>query len=49
LTRIDDVVRRIEIPGTQSRIRIKLFSLEQCTKNDENKRIEKNGIEQQRG
>jgi hypothetical protein len=32
----------IEIPGTQSRIRIELniFSFEQCTKNDENKKIE---------
>jgi hypothetical protein len=40
LTRIDDVVRRIEIPGKQSRIRIEIFSFEQCKINNESKGIE---------
>jgi hypothetical protein len=31
---------QIKIPGTQSRVRIELFSLEQCTANNESKRVE---------
>jgi hypothetical protein len=47
LTCIDDVVRRIKIPGTQSRIRIELFSFENAQQIMKAKESKKNKIEQQ--